>query len=173
MVGLQGFWLNLDRCGDRAAWMQSRLGELGLSAQYQRVAGVEGDAAEASCRGLKLGEWCAWQGWIRMLEQASQSSAAVVHLMEDDVDISDSFLKLVEVELLHELLARQKIVCTDGYVSPRQCLALLRAVAEARRNGHSWLAITSGFRIRKLNGWWKSSPITWRRMRDECGTCIR
>ena len=27
MVDFQGFWLNLDRCEERAIWMQSRLAE--------------------------------------------------------------------------------------------------------------------------------------------------
>jgi len=151
ILDLQGFWLNLDRCGERATWMQNRLGELGLSLQYQRVAGVEGDDAEASFRGLKSGEWGAWQGWIRMLNRASQSSAPVVHLMEDDVDISDSFLKLIADDLLFGLIARRQIVCTDAYVSPRQCLALLHAVAEARGDGRQWLQITAGFKIPCLN----------------------
>lgn len=151
MVSLQGFWLNLDRCEERALWMRNRLSELGLSVRYQRVAGVEGNVAQATCRGLKPGEWGAWQGWIRMLDQASQSSAAVVHLMEDDVDISDLFLGLVEDDLLCELMARRHIVCTDAYVSPRQCLALLHAVAEARRDGRHWLEVTGGFKIPCLN----------------------
>ena len=151
MVSLQGFWLNLDRCEERAVWMRNRLGELALSGQYQRVAGVEGDFAEASCRGLKPGEWGAWQGWIRMLNRASQSPAAVVHLMEDDVDISDSFLRLIEDDLLCGLMARRHIVCTDAYVSPRQCLALLDAVAEASRDGRQWLEVSGGFKIPCLN----------------------
>ena len=147
MVGLQGFWLNLDRCGERASWIQSRLGELDLSMHYERVSGVEGDVSEASCRGLKSGEWGAWQGWLRMLSRASQSSAPIVHLMEDDIDISDSFLRLVEDDLLCGLIARRQIVCTDAYVSPRQCLALLSAVTEDRVDGRQWLEITSGFKI--------------------------
>ena len=151
MAGLEGFWLNLDRCGERAFWMQKRLGELGLSVHYQRVAGVEGDVAEASCRGLKQGEWGAWQGWIRMLDRASQSSASVVHLMEDDIDISDSFVRLVEDDLLNGLVVRKHVFCTDAYVSPRQCLDLLHAVAAARRDGRQWLEVTDGFKIPCLN----------------------
>ena len=151
MVGLHGFWLNLDRCGGRASWMRNRLSELGLSVHYQRVAGVEGDVAEASFRGLKPGEWGAWQGWIRMLDRASQSSSPVVHLMEDDIDISDSFISLVEDDLLSSLIARRHVVCTDAYVSPRQCLGLIHAVAEARRYGRQWLEVNRGFKIPCLN----------------------
>ena len=151
MVDLQGFWLNLDRCEERAFWMRNRLGALCLSEKYQRIAGVEGDVAEAVSRGLKPGEWGAWQGWICMLDRASQSSAAVVHLVEDDVDISGSFLRLVEDDLLLSLMVRRHIVCTDAYVSPRQCLTLLRAVAEARRGGRPWLEVTGGFKIPCLN----------------------
>ena len=82
-----------------------------------------------------------------MLSRASQSSAPIVHLMEDDIDISDSFLRLVEDDLLCGLIARRQIVCTDAYVSPRQCLALLSAVTEDRVDGRQWLEITSGFKI--------------------------
>ena len=131
--------------------MRCRLSQLGLSVQYQRVAGVEGDIAEASCRGLKPGEWGAWQGWIRMLDRASQSSASVVHLMEDDVNISGLFLKLVEDDLLYCLIVCRQIVCTDAYVSPHQCIALLHAPAEARGDGRQWLEITGSLRIPCLN----------------------
>ena len=86
-----------------------------------------------------------------MLDKASQSSASFVHLMEDDIDISDSFSKLVQDDLLLGILARQKVVCTDAYVSPRQCLALLNALTEAKCDGHQWLEISCGFRIPCLN----------------------
>ena len=166
MVDLQGFWLNLDRCEERAIWMQSRLAELHLSAQYLRISGVEGDANEAASRGLKPGEWGAWLGWIRMLDQASQSSAPFVHLMEDDVDISDSFLKLVQDDLLRGLLARQKVVCTDAYVSPRQCLELLNAMTEAKRHGCQWLEISAGLRIPCLNSLLLTPDVARRLCRD-------
>ena len=166
MVEFQGFWLNLDRFEERAIWMQSRLAELHLSDQYLRISGVEGDANEAAPRGLKPGEWGAWLGWIRMLDQASKSSAPFVHLMEDDVDISDSFLKLLQDDLLHGLLARQKVVCTDAYVSPRQCLALLNALAEAKRNGHQWLEIKSGLRTPCLNSLLLTPEVARRLCRD-------
>ena len=166
MVDFQGFWLNLDRCEERAIWMQSRLAELNLSDQYLRISGVEGDANEAASRGLKPGEWGAWLGWIRMLDQASKSSAPFVHLMEDDVDISDSFLNLVRDNFLHGLLARQKIVCTDAYVSPRQCLSLLKALAEAKRDGRQWLEISSGLKIPCLNSLLLTPDFARRLCRD-------
>ena len=84
--------------------VQSRLDELHLSGQYLRVSGVDGDPNEAASHGLKPGEWGAWQGWIRMLNKAS-IICFFVHLMEDDVDISDMFPKLVQDELLRGLLA--------------------------------------------------------------------
>ena len=151
MIDFQGYWLNLDGFSERTSLIQNRLAELDLLEKYLRISGVEGDASEAASRGLKPGEWGAWQGWIRMLDQASQSSTPFVHLMEDDVDISDSFLKLVRDDLLRELLARQKVVCTDAYVSPRQCLALLNAVGKLKRNGGQWLEINSGLRVPCIN----------------------
>ena len=166
MVDFQGFWLNLDRCEERAIWMQSRLAELHLSAQYLRISGVEVDANEAASRGLKPGAWGAWQGWIRMLDQASQSSAPFVHLMEDDVDISDSFISLVQDDFLCGLLDRQKVACTDAYVSPRQCLALLNAVAEAKCNGRQWLEISGGLRIPCLNSLLLSPEVPRRLFSD-------
>ncbi|MCB4408002.1 hypothetical protein [Synechococcus sp. MU1642] len=166
MVDFQGFWLNLDRCEERAIWVQSRLAELHLSDQYLRISGVEGDAKEAASRGLKPGEWGAWQGWIRMLDQASRSSSPFVHLMEDDVDISDLFLKLVQDDLLLGLLGRQKVVCTDAYVSPRQCLELLNALAEAKRHGRQWLEISCGLRIPCLNSILLTPDVARRLCRD-------
>ena len=121
MVDLQGFWLNLDRCQERAFWMRNRLGALSLSEKYQRIAGVEGDVSQAVSRGLKPGEWGAWQGWIRMLDRASQSSAAVVHLVEDDVDILD-----------RSLVWLRMICCLAlwfaGILSARMCMFLLANV---------------------------------------------
>ena len=166
MVDFQGFWLNLDRCEERAIWMQSRLAELNLSDQYLRISGVEGDANEAASRGLKPGEWGAWLGLIRMLEHAIHSSAPFVHLMEDDVDISDSFLKLLHDDLLYGLLAQQKVACTDAYISPRQCLALLNALASAKRNGHQWLEIRSGLRAPCLNSLLLTPDVARRLCRD-------
>ena len=72
--------------------MQSRLAELHLSGQYLRISGIEVDADEAASRGLKSGEWGVWQGWIRMLDKASQSTASFVHLMEDDLTFLIRFL---------------------------------------------------------------------------------
>ena len=83
--------------------MRNRLSGVGLSIHYRRVAGVEGDVNEASCRGLKPGVG-RLAGLVRMLDRASQSSASIVHSMEDDIDISDSFLRLVEDDLLVVLL---------------------------------------------------------------------
>tara|TARA_B100000674_G_scaffold63079_1_gene43761 strand:- start:113 stop:901 length:789 start_codon:yes stop_codon:yes gene_type:complete len=166
MSDFQGFWLNLDRCEERAIWMQSRLAELHLSDQYLRISGVEGDANEAASRGLKQGEWGAWLGWIRMLDQAGQSYAPFVHLMEDDVDISDSFLKLVQNDLLRCLLARQKVVCTDAYVSPRQCLELLNALDEAQSDGRQWLEISSGLRTPCINSLLLAPDVARRLCRD-------
>ena len=166
MVDFQGFWLNLDRYDERAIWMQKRLAELHLSSQYTRISGVEGDDKEAASRGLKPGEWGAWLGWIRMLDQASQSSAPFVHLMEDDVDISDSFLRIVRDNFLHGVLARKKIACTDAYVSPRQCLSLLNALAEAKRYGRQWLEISSGLKIPCLNSLLLTPDVARRLCRD-------
>ena len=146
--------------------MQSRLAELHLSDQYLRISGVEGDANEAASRGLKQGEWGAWLGWIRMLDQAGQSYAPFVHLMEDDVDISDSLITLLQDDLLHGLLAQQKVACTDAYVSPRQCLALLNALAEAKRNGHQWLEIRGGLRTPCLNSLLLTPDVARRLCRD-------
>ena len=172
MVDFQGFWLNLDRCEERAIWMQSRLAELHLSDQYLRISGVEGDAHEAASRGLKQGEWGAWQGWIRMLDKAGQSSASFVHLMEDDVDISDMFLSLVQDDLLRGLLDRQKVACTDAYVSPRQCLAMLNALDQAKRDGRQWLEISSGLRIPCLNSL-LLTPEVARRLGRELQAALR
>ena len=44
-----------------------------------------------------------------MLDRASQSSGSVVYLMEDDADFSDSFLRLVEDNLLSCLIVRSNI----------------------------------------------------------------
>ena len=107
-----------------------------------------------------------------MLDKASQSSASFVHLMEDDVDISDLFLKLVQDDLLLGILARQKVVCTDAYVSPRQCLALLNALTEAKCDGHQWLEISSGFRIPCLNSL-LLTPEVARRLCQELQVALR
>lgn len=166
MIDFQGYWLNLDRFAERASSIENRLTELDLLEKYQRISGVDGDACEAASRGLKPGEWGAWQGWIRMLDQASQSTTLFVHLMEDDVDISDSFLKLVRDDLVRELLARQKVICTDAYVSPRQCLALLNAVSKVKHKGGQWFEINSGLKVPCINSLLLTTDVARRICQD-------
>ena len=78
MVGLQGFWLNLDRQNELLD--AESFERIGTFIHYRRVAEFEGDVAGILSR-IEAGEWGAWQVWIA-LDRASQSSASIVHLMK-------------------------------------------------------------------------------------------
>ena len=150
MIGFVGYWLNLDDSQERFLCMDSQLKRLGINSAYTRIPGVVGCAEEAVRYGLKPGEWGAWQGWLRLLRAAASSNAPIIHLLEDDVEISPVFSDFLQWHELKASLEAGKFVCTDGYVSPRQALQILSLESDAGSTS-PWRIIHSGLAVPCIN----------------------
>lgn len=122
---IEGLWLNLDSDPDRAAAIQGRLSDLGLHSSYSRFRAHGGDPEHAAARGLRIGEEGAWRSWLAMMGWAARSAAQVVHLLEDDVEISRGIFQLFAWPELNGYLERFHWLCTDAYVSPGQARQFL------------------------------------------------
>ena len=140
---VEGFWLNLQGDSERSTRMHAQLATLGLQARYSRFEASRGDAAHASSRGLSPGEEGAWRSWLAMLEQAERSPSPVVHLLEDDVQITPALADLLAWPLLQHHLRASHLVCTDGFVSPGQ----VRQLLAARPAAPGFLVIDQGLRV--------------------------
>lgn len=140
---IEGWWLNLDSDPDRAAAMQGRLSDLGLQSSYSRFRAHRGDPEHAAARGLRVGEEGAWRSWLAMMSRAASSAAEVVHLLEDDVEISRGIFRLFAWTELNGYLERFDWLCTDAYVSPAQVRQLLELL-----NGlDGFRVVDSGFTV--------------------------
>jgi hypothetical protein len=156
---LEGWWLNLPNALDRAASMLTNLKALALDNRYQRFEAGLGSPAAAAARGLSVGEAGAWSSWLQLLHQASRSKAAIVHLLEDDSELTEGLEALLSWNGLHCLMAQGAIVCTDAYVSPSQAGQLLRHPAW----GQDWQCISDGLPVPCI-GSMLATPATWRQV---------
>ena len=155
---LQGWWLNLPTAQSRAETLTGNLRALHLG-HYQRFEGQTGDAQEAAARSLSLGEAGAWSSWLQMMEQAGTSQAGIVHLLEDDTEITPGLQRLLAWEGLNPLLEHGAVVCTDGYVSPGQARHLISQPSW----GESWHCITEGLAVPCI-GSLLARPRTWKQL---------
>ena len=89
---LDGWWLNLPKALDRAKSMRTNLKALALENHYKRFEAGLGNPSAAAERELAVGEAGAWCSWLRLLEQASRSEAAIVHLLEDDTELTEGLV---------------------------------------------------------------------------------
>jgi hypothetical protein len=158
---LEGWWLNLPEAVDRATTMQTNLQSLGLDEHYRRFEAEPGQPGRAQAMDLSDGEAGAWSSWLRLIQRASISEAAVVHLLEDDTEITEGLGALLHWEGLHSLLGQGVIVCTDGYVSPAQARHLL----DHPGWGQCWQCITEGLPVPCI-GSMLATPASWGRVHD-------
>jgi hypothetical protein len=86
---LQGWWLNLPAALSRAETLGGNLQALKLGNVYNRFEASPGQSQAAQLRGLSCGEAGAWTSWLQMMERASCSEATIVHLLEDDTEITE------------------------------------------------------------------------------------
>ena len=128
---------------DRAAAIQGRLSDLGLHSSYSRFRAHGGDPEHAAARGLRIGEEGAWRSWLAMMGWAARSAAQVVHLLEDDVEISRGIFQLFAWPELNGYLERFHWLCTDAYVSPGQARQLLESLCGL----DGFRVVSSGFRV--------------------------
>lgn len=149
-LSLSGFWLNLDCCHERKDYMVKQFSSFGLCSLYTRVSGVLGDPDQAQGLGLKPGEWGAWLGWMSLLRCAAKSSSSMVHLLEDDTEITDHFKSLLCWSHFPNLISPNQFVCTDAYITPSQAIQIADQALNAQ-DANTWLVVSDGPRIPCLN----------------------
>ncbi|TWO70579.1 glycosyltransferase family 25 protein [Caenimonas sedimenti] len=93
MHPIAGYYINLDRSPDRAAFMQEQLARLGLHGMQRHVA-IDGaqSALPPGCT-LLPGEYACFLSHLRVLEQAPPESVTLV--LEDDVELSPHLPELL------------------------------------------------------------------------------
>ena len=155
-LDLEGWWLNLPRASHRAEAMRANLTALGLDNRYYRFEAGQGKPGEAAERGLTEGEAGAWWSWLQLLDEASRSEAAIVHLLEDDIELTEGLEVLLHWDGLHGLLAQGSLVCTDGYLNPSQARQILAHPGW----GQGWQCITEGLPVPCI-GSMLATPDTW------------
>ena len=158
-IQLKGFWLNLPEATQRNELIIEQLNRLGIKSHYSRIEASHGTptkAKELGIRGPWKGtpgkrEWGAWKGWLQMLKAACRADADVIHLMEDDIEITPEFLKLINWSKLKSTLNSGAIICTDGYCSPNQVLSILAQIQKNKNSKPEWQIINEGLHIPCIN----------------------
>ncbi len=148
---LKGFWLNLNEATERNESILEQLSRLGITSLYSRIEAPYGESKKAKELGLKEGEWGAWMGWLKILKAAYKSNANVIHLIEDDIIITEDFLKLISWSGLNTLLNSGSIICTDGYCSPSQAMAIYEHTKKRDSEQPDWQTIKEGLHIPCIN----------------------
>ena len=153
---VEGWWLNLPEEVGRSEKLSGNLRELDLLKNYKRYEAERGTDKEAKERGLNVGEIGAWKSWLKMMKTASKSEAKIVHLLEDDIEITKGLKVLVEWVYTKKVLEKNNVICTDAYVTPAQA----RKLIEHREWDKSWQVITGGLRIPCITSV-MANPGTW------------
>ena len=148
---LKGFWLNLPEATQRNKLTLEQLNRLGIASLYTRIEASHGTPKKAKELGLKQGEWGAWKSWLQMLKAAYKADANVIHLIEDDIEIAPEFLKLINWNKLRSILNNGGIVCTDGYCSPNQAIAIHSHIQREKKNEIEWHLIDEGLHTPCIN----------------------
>ena len=118
MAKLKGFYINLDRDKERERILRDVLNKKGKLSVYEKFTAIEGNTEEASKKSLRAGEQGIWKTWIELLkkiEQDSDEDYDYVHIIEDDVIVSDRLYCLIE-EMNSEETAFD-IIMTDMYTN--------------------------------------------------------
>jgi GR25 family glycosyltransferase involved in LPS biosynthesis len=124
-----GLYINLDRSVARRAAMDEQLSALGLTDRYSRFGAVDGRTLPPSRGGLRHGELGAFFSHMRALESAKGSRGAAIHIMEDDVQLSEHVRPVIEDAIGAGLFQRFDILFTDILAPPH--LGMLKALKSA------------------------------------------
>ena len=111
-----GFFINLDRARQRREHMEAQLASLGISSHYKRHPAADGRALKAARNSpRKPGEIGIYQSHMAILEAARGGSRAV-HVMEDDIILSDLTVPVIDVATRWRLLDHFDIVFSEIFV---------------------------------------------------------
>ena len=118
MAKLKGFYINLDKDKERERILRDVLNKKGKLSVYEKFTAIEGNTEEASKKSLRAGEQGIWKTWIELLkkiEQDSNKDYDYVHIIEDDVIVSDRLYSLIEE--MNSKETEFDIIMTDMYTN--------------------------------------------------------
>jgi GR25 family glycosyltransferase involved in LPS biosynthesis len=104
---MQGLYINLDRSERRRSRFEAEQARFGLSGAYKRVRAVQEVEPMRGC----------WQSHIKAMHAARQLGG-IVHIVEDDVILSDAVAPFLASPELAGLLERFDIIYLSMWVDP-------------------------------------------------------
>ena len=116
---IKGYYINLESSQERKAALTENLQSLGIENGYKRFNAIKGDPSEAKKLNLKAGELGLWNSWISLLRQETENTEKdyrYLHIMEDDVVLSETTTKALAVLYKHD--EDFDMLFTDMYVNP-------------------------------------------------------
>jgi hypothetical protein len=107
----RGYFINLDRSGDRRAAMEAQLARAGLGEAYQRFAAIGGEGRPAGCR-LLPGQYGCFRSHHDLLA-AAPPDGRHVHVLEDDAVLAPDIGRWLQSTIAAGPLAAFDIAFTD------------------------------------------------------------
>lgn len=120
-----GAYINLDRSTLRRERMETQLARLKLTDRYSRFSAIDGAALKRAGSKIGPGELGAFFSHMRVLEEAQQRGLPL-HVLEDDVLLSEHAGPVIDEAVASGLLERFDIVFTDTLLMPH--LGMLKAL---------------------------------------------
>lgn len=112
---IKGWYINLERRSQRRLEMEQQLDALGLSADYQRFAAIDGKSLSLPTEThLSAGEVGCWLSHFRVLQQAD--GECHVHVLEDDAVLHPRVYAVLELFLQQHACEQWDILYTDMVV---------------------------------------------------------
>ena len=145
MAKLKGYYINLDKDKERERILRDVLNKKGKLLVYEKFTAVEGNIEEASKKSLRAGEQGIWKTWIKLLkkiEQESNEDYDYVHIIEDDVIVSDRLYGLIEEMNSKETAV--DIIMTDMYTNISVYKAFENHVAKTFEQPEQFELLTTG-----------------------------
>jgi GR25 family glycosyltransferase involved in LPS biosynthesis len=122
VAAVRGFCINLPAQQRRRERVLQHLQSLELPGRYQLFEARCGDPDPAPRRGLSRGEDGLWRSVLALLEQLLQPGALedvdLVHILEDDVELSPQFCRWLGALDLSALRDDLDLLFTDMYAGP-------------------------------------------------------
>ena len=120
-----GFYINLDSRSDRRAHMERELARYGLAAEYRRLPAEADRDPPTGC----------YRSHLKALDAAARLDG-IVHILEDDSQLSDHLLPFLQSDDVHTLLGAYDIVFLDMWIDPEPAVVQRWQAALAARTGY-------------------------------------
>ena len=135
MSHLQGRYINLSTSTDRRRKTEESLKSLGIHDYYSRYEAIQGNNDDAKRIGLSAGELGLWLSWLDLLQEEikNENNYEYLHIIEDDVIISQAFAKLIRNHI--QINTNFDILMTDMYVNPSIYLGIKEEYKSKAKQG--------------------------------------